>query len=78
MSDLPFPSFRAKICEKMSKKVTPVDVYCPHIEVKCLVKALIFAYVKKNILIYSQMRFQFYQSHGMIVVGLKSGKKSIN
>ena len=35
-------------------------------------------YMKKTTLIYSQMRFQLYQSHIMILVGLKSGKKSIN
>ena len=33
---------------------------------------------KKYILIYSQMRFQLYQVHIMTVIGLKSGKKSIN
>ena len=32
----------------------------------------------KNILIYSQMRFQLYRTHIMTVIGLKSGKKSIN
>ena len=47
-------------------------------QVKCLFKALIFGTCKKNILIYSHMRFQLYQSHSRIAIGLKSGKKSIN
>ena len=47
-------------------------------QVKCLFKALIFGTCKKNILIYSHMRFQRYQSHSMTAIGLKSGKKSIN
>ena len=51
----------------MSKKVT---------QGKCPVKALIFGTCKKNIIVYSQMRFQLYQSHSLTVTGLKSGKKS--
>ena len=41
-------------------------------------KPWFLAHGKKNILIYSQMRFQLYQAHIMTVIGLKSGKKSIN
>ena len=47
-------------------------------QVKYLFKALIFDRLKKNILIYSHVRFQLYQSHSMTAIGLKSGKKSIN
>ena len=36
------------------------------------------AHGKRNILMYSQMRFQLYQVHILTVIGLKSGKKSIN
>ena len=45
--------------------------------IKCLFKALIFTHVK-NILIYSELGFQLYQSHSLIALGLKSGKKSMN
>ena len=41
-------------------------------------KPWFLAHVKKNILIYSQMRFQLYQLQIMIVIRLTSGKKSIN
>ena len=41
-------------------------------------KPWFLAHEKKNILVCSQMRFQLYQLHIMIVIGLKSGKKSIN
>ena len=60
--------------EKMSKKVTWVSVYGPHTQVKCLLKALVFSTCKKNIIMYSQMGFQLYQSHRLTVTGLKSGK----
>ena len=44
-------------------------------------KPLFLAHVKRiyiNILlIYSQMKFQLYQSHSLTAIGLKSGKKSI-
>ena len=33
---------------------------------------------KKNLLLYFQMRFQLYQGHIVTVIGLKSGKMSIN
>ena len=55
-----------------------MGVYGTHRQVKCLFKALIFGACQKHILIYSQMRFQLYQSHSLTVTGLKSGKKSIN
>ena len=48
----------------------------PHTQVKCLLEALIFGTCKKNIIMYSQMRFQLYQSHSLTVTGLKIGKKS--
>ena len=41
-------------------------------------KPWFLAHEKKNILIYYQMRFQLCQVHIMTVIGLKSGKKSIN
>ena len=40
-------------------------------------KPWFLAHEKKNILIYSQMRFQLYPSHIMIVIWFKSGKESI-
>ena len=43
-----------------------MGVYGPHTKVKCLLKALIFGTCKKNIT-YSQMRFQLYQSHSLIL-----------
>ena len=55
-----------------------MGVYGPHTQVKRLFKALIFLICKENIIIYSHMRFQLYQSHGLTVIGLQSGKKSIN
>ena len=58
----------------MSKKVTWASVYGPHTQVKCL--ALIFSTCKKNIIMYSQMRFQLYQPHSLTVAGIRSGKKS--
>ena len=64
---------------KMLKNVaTWVGVYCPRTQIKCLFKGLVFGTCKKNILIYSQMKFQLYQSHSMTTIGLKSRKKSIN
>ena len=33
---------------------------------------------EKRTLVYSRMRFQLYQAHIKTVIGLKSGKKSIN
>ena len=41
-------------------------------------KPWFLAHEKKNVLIYSQMRFQLYQVHIMTDIGLKSGNKSIN
>ena len=55
-----------------------MTVYCPHTQVKCLFKALIFLTCKKNIIIYSQMRFQLYHSHHLTALGFQFGKKSIN
>ena len=65
------------MCGKCLKTVTRVGVYGPHTQVKCLLKAFIFGTCQKNIIIYSQMRFQLYQSHSLKVTGpgLKSGKK---
>ena len=63
---------------KFCKRVTRVGVYGPHTEVKLLFKAWIFLTCKQNIIIYSQMRFQLYQSHRLTAIGLQSGKKSIN
>ena len=53
-----------------------VSVYGPHTQDKCLLKALIFGTFKKNIIMYSQLRFQLYQLHSLTVTGLKSGKIS--
>ena len=53
-----------------------MGVYGPHTQVKCLLKAFISGTCKNNIMIYSQMRFQLYQSHSLTVTGLKSGKKA--
>ena len=53
-----------------------MDVYGPHTQVICLLKAFIFSTCKKNIIMYSQMGFQLYQSNSLRVTGLKSGKKS--
>ena len=69
---------QGKICEKCQKRVTQVSAYGPNMQGKCLFKALIFGTCKKNILIYSHVRFQLYQSHSMTAIGLKSGKKSTN
>ena len=55
-----------------------MGVYGPHTQVKHLFKALVFLTCKKNIIIYSQMRFCQYQSHHLTAIGLQSGKKSIN
>ena len=41
-------------------------------------KALIFLTCKQNIIIYSQMRFQLYQSHCLTAIRLQRVKKSIN
>ena len=61
----------------MSKKVTCSSVYGPHIQVKCLLKALIFGTCEKDIIMHSQMGFQLNQSHSLTVTGLKGGKKQI-
>ena len=55
-----------------------MGVYGPHTQVECLVKNLIFETSKKNILVYSQMRFHLYQKHSLTAKGIKGGKKSIN
>ena len=49
-----------------------------HVSHTCLFKALVFLTCEKNIIIYSQMRFQLYQSHRLKAFGLQSGKKAIN
>ena len=67
---------QSKICEKCLKTVARVGVNGPHTQFKCLLEALIFGTCKKNIIMYSQMRFQLYQSHSLTVMGLKTGKKS--
>ena len=67
-----------KYVKNVLKRVTQVGVYGPATQVKCLFYALIFYTCKKNILIYSQMRFQLSQSHSLTAKGLKSGKKSRN
>ena len=53
----------------MSKNVTRVSAYGPHTQVKCLLKALIFGTCKKNIIIYSQIKFQLYQPHSLTATG---------
>ena len=64
---------------KCHKRITCVGVYSPHTQVKRLFKALVFLTCKKNLLIiYSQMRFQLYQSHRLTAIGIQSDKKSIN
>ena len=55
-----------------------MGVYSPHTQVKHLFKALVFLTFKNNMIIYSQMRFQLYQSHRLTAIGLQSGKKSID
>ena len=51
-----------------------MDFYGPHKQVKHLFKAFLFLTHKKNIIIYSQMIFQLYQSHHLTAIGLQSGK----
>ena len=51
-----------------------MGVYGPHTQVKCLPKVLIFDTSKKNIIIYSQMKFQFYLSHSLTPTGLQVAK----
>ena len=46
--------------------------YGPHTQVKCLISGT----CKKNIITYSQMRFQLYQLHSLTVTALKNDKKS--
>ena len=53
-------------------------IHGPHIHVKCLLISLGFWHMQKMNILYSQMRFQLYRAHIMSVIGLKSGKKSIN
>ena len=55
-----------------------MGIYGPHTQVKHLFKVLVFLTCKQNIIIYSQMRFQLYQSHRLTAIVLQSGKKSIN
>ena len=47
-----------------------MGVYGPHTQFKCLLEAMIFGTCKKNIIMYSQMRFQPYQSHSLTVTGV--------
>ena len=44
-----------------------MGVYGPHTQFKYLLEAMIFGTCKKNIIMYSQMRFQPYQSQGLKV-----------
>ena len=50
--------------------------YGPKTQVKCVFKTLIAGTCKKNIITYSQMRFQLYQLQSLKAIGLKNGKKS--
>ena len=50
-----------------------MGVYGPHTQFKCLLEAMNFGTCKKNIIMYSQMRFQPYQSHSLTVPGPKGG-----
>ena len=63
---------------KMLKRVTRVGVHGPCTQIKCLFEALVFGTYKRNILTYSHMRLQLYQSHSTKVIGLKFGKTSIH
>ena len=60
-----------KIYKKYGKRVTWVGIYGPQTQVKYLFKALIFGICKKNILIYSWIRFQLYQSDSLTAIELK-------
>ena len=53
---------------QLKRKSSEWIIHGSHIHVKCLLKALVFGTWKKNILIYSHMRFQLYQVHIMTVV----------
>ena len=55
-----------------------MGVYGLYTQVKRLFKASIFLECKQNIIVYSQMRFQLYQSHRLTAIGLQSGIQSIN
>ena len=44
--------------------------YGPHTQVKCIFKTLISGTCKKNIITYSQIRFQLYQLHSLTATGL--------
>ena len=55
-----------------------MGVYGRHTQVKRQFKALVFLTCKKNIIIYSQMRFQLYLSHCLTAIDLQSCKNSIN
>ena len=50
-------------------------IHGPHIHVKCLLISLGFWHMQNE---HSHMRFQLYEAHIMSVIGLKSGKNSIN
>ena len=60
--------------KKVNKRVSQVGVYGPHTQ--GIFKAFIFGTCTKNILIYSQMRFELHQTHSMTAIGLESGKKA--
>ena len=60
--------------KNVEKRVTRVGVYDHHTHIKYLFKALIFGTCKKNILIYSYMRFQLCKSHSLTAIGLKLAK----
>ena len=65
---------------KMPKRVTWVGVYGFYTVLQRIniFKASIFLTCKRNIIIYSQIRFQLYQSHHLTAIGLQIGKKSIH
>ena len=60
----------------MSEKGSRMGSYGRHTQVKCVFKALISGTCKKNIITYSQMRFQLYQLHSLTATALKYGKMS--
>ena len=51
--------------------ITWVGVYGPHTQVK----RVIFLTCKQNIIVYSQMKFQLYQSHCLTAIGLQKWQK---
>ena len=62
---------------KNVKKLTIVSVYGPHTHVKGLLKGLIVGTCRMNTIIYSQVKFQLYQTHILIITWLKSFEMSM-